>query len=96
MDSKKIAQDGYNTIAKACRASHAQDQEDVALLDDLAAQLPAGAKILDAGCGAGVPVARKLTCAGFEVVGVDISEAQVRLARREVPSATFICQDMVQ
>ncbi|MEU5344915.1 MULTISPECIES: class I SAM-dependent methyltransferase [unclassified Streptomyces] len=51
--------------------------------------LPAGARVLDLGCGTGVPTTRQMTDAGFEVVGVDLSGRMVRLAREYVPTATF-------
>ncbi|MEU6328715.1 class I SAM-dependent methyltransferase [Streptomyces sp. NPDC047049] len=51
--------------------------------------LPAGARVLDLGCGTGLPTARQLVEAGFEVVGVDLSRGMVDLAREYVPRATF-------
>jgi ubiquinone/menaquinone biosynthesis C-methylase UbiE len=64
-------------------------------LDDLVAQLPKRAKVLDAGCGAGVPVAQILSDR-FELTGVDFSEAQIELAQKNVSSAQFVCQDMTK
>ncbi|MFE1175444.1 class I SAM-dependent DNA methyltransferase [Streptomyces sp. NPDC058773] len=51
--------------------------------------LPAGARVLDLGSGTGLPTARQLVEAGFEVVGVDLSRGMVDLARKHVPGATF-------
>ena len=51
--------------------------------------MPAPARILDLGCGAGVPADRWLADAGFEVIGLDISEVQIERARALVPLATF-------
>ncbi|MCX4910878.1 class I SAM-dependent methyltransferase [Streptomyces sp. NBC_00878] len=51
--------------------------------------LPTGSRVLDLGCGTGVPTTRQMTDAGFEVVGVDLSREMVRLAREYVPAATF-------
>jgi SAM-dependent methyltransferase len=51
--------------------------------------LPAGSRVLDLGCGTGVPTTRQMTDAGFEVVGVDLSHRMVQLAREYVPAATF-------
>jgi len=69
--------------------------DDIELLHELIQRLPKGAKVLDAGCGAGVPVTRILN-QSFKVVGVDFSEEQLRLAREQVPQAQFICQDMMK
>ncbi len=46
--------------------------------------------------GAGIPVARFLVESGFSVVGIDFSEKMIRLARRNVPEATFVRKDMSQ
>jgi cyclopropane fatty-acyl-phospholipid synthase-like methyltransferase len=56
--------------------------------------LPAGASVLDLGCGAGVPVARDLAV-DFSMTGVDVSAVQIDRARRLVPTATFVQADMV-
>ncbi len=48
------------------------------------------ARILDFGCNTG-SAARHFVEAGHEVVGVDISQSAIRIARRNVPQATF-CQ----
>jgi cyclopropane fatty-acyl-phospholipid synthase-like methyltransferase len=57
-------------------------------------QLPAGSRVLDVGCGTGLPTARQLTDAGHEVTGIDISEGMLQLARRDVPTATFRQHDV--
>jgi SAM-dependent methyltransferase len=51
--------------------------------------LSSGSRVLDLGCGTGVPTARQLVDAGHEVVGVDLSSVMVELARQKVPEATF-------
>lgn len=52
-------------------------------------RLPPGSRVLDAGCGTGRPTARQFADAGHRVVGIDISEEMLRLARRDVPEAEF-------
>ena len=54
-----------------------------------AADLPRGSRILDVGCGNGLPATRELALS-HEVTGVDISEQQIARARSNVPAATFI------
>ena len=51
-------------------------------------RLPADARVLDLGCGAGVPSTQQLA-QHFRVLGVDISRSQLELARRNVPEAEF-------
>ncbi|MER5939432.1 class I SAM-dependent methyltransferase [Streptomyces sp. NPDC001928] len=55
----------------------------------LIGSLPAGARVMDLGCGTGLPTARQLARAGFEVVGVDLSDRMIELARGHVPGAVF-------
>ncbi|MFE3456466.1 class I SAM-dependent DNA methyltransferase [Nocardiopsis aegyptia] len=57
-------------------------------------RLPAGARVLDVGCGTGVPTARRLTDAGLSVTGVDISPVMLDIARRNVPEAEFAHVDL--
>ena len=95
MDYKETVKAGYNRIASQYLAERTRDSEDIRLLDDLMARLPDRAKVLDAGCGAGIPVA-KILSDRFELTGVDFSEAQIELARRHVPGAQFVCQDMTK
>jgi SAM-dependent methyltransferase len=92
---KEIVRQGYNAIADRYLAARSQDSADVRLLEELEKRLPPEAKILDAGCGAGVPVAKRLS-ERFAVTGVDFSEAQIRLARQLVPRARFALQDITR
>ncbi|QOS58317.1 class I SAM-dependent DNA methyltransferase [Thermobifida fusca] len=61
----------------------------------LASRLPQGARVLDLGCGTGLPTSRQLVDAGFQVVGTDISPTMVELARRNVPEAEFRVADIM-
>ncbi|MET8677543.1 class I SAM-dependent methyltransferase [Streptomyces sp. NPDC004647] len=60
----------------------------------LAETLPAGSRVLDLGCGTGLPTAGQLVHAGHRVVGVDFSAGMVELARDKVPSGEFIQRDL--
>lgn len=93
MDYKEIVKSGYNQIADRYLAEREGDGENVRLLADFMELLSPGAKVLDAGCGAGIPITQKLA-EQFEVLGVDFSEAQIERAKKNVPNATFFCQDM--
>src|SRR5262245_36769428 len=95
MDHKKIVKSGYNTIAERYLAERTRDSADVLLLKDLIERLPVDASVLDAGCGAGVPISQMLS-ERFKVTGVDFSEAQIELAKKNVPNGTFLCQDMTK
>jgi SAM-dependent methyltransferase len=56
--------------------------------------LPPSGAVLDLGCGAGIPSTKRLA-ETFRVVGVDISETQIVLARRNVPEAELIRADIL-
>lgn len=55
----------------------------------LAENLPARSRVLDVGCGTGLPTARQLVEAGHQVVGIDLSRVMVKLARENVPQGEF-------
>ncbi len=97
IDPQEIVRSGYEAIAAKYLAhySKAGSPELLEFLRDLELRLPGGAKVLDAGCGAGVPMTQTLS-RSFEVVGVDFAEAQIELARRSVPEARFLIQDMTE
>lgn len=57
-------------------------------------ELPRPGRVLDLGCGSGLPTARQLTDAGVEVIGVDTSVRMLELARRNVPEAEFHQADL--
>ena len=61
----------------------------VASAEWLIRSLPAGARVLDLGCGTGIPTALQLAEAGLEVVGVDLADGMVALARENVPAGVF-------
>jgi cyclopropane fatty-acyl-phospholipid synthase-like methyltransferase len=65
------------------------------MLAQFARKVPRGARVLELGCGAGIPSTRTLA-RRFAVVGVDISSAQVALARELVPEAEFIQADCTE
>ncbi|MBL1099123.1 class I SAM-dependent DNA methyltransferase [Streptomyces coffeae] len=61
----------------------------------LADTLAPGSRVLDVGCGTGLPTARQLTDAGHRVTGIDISPGMLKLARDNVPGAEFHQVDIV-
>lgn len=84
---------GYDRIAPTYLRIRRSSGPDVDLLTELTGRLSNGARVLDAGCGAGVPVTR-LLASRFLVTGVDLSASQIEMARSLVPDATFIQADM--
>ncbi len=94
-DPKHVVADGYDRMAgrylawSALRPSAAR----LRALDLADRLIPAGADVLELGCGAGLPMSARLA-AGRQLIGVDISAEQIRRARRNVPAATFLQKDI--
>jgi len=63
-------------------------------LDKLINLLRKGAKILDLGCGPGIPYDKYLVKNGFKIMGVDISQKHIDMARKNVPEGEFIKGDI--
>ena len=62
-------------------------------IEQLTSRLTLGARVLELGCGAGVPDTQ-LLAERFRVTGVDISPGQIRRARANVPDAEFVEADL--
>lgn len=95
MGPKDIVAQGYDRIAERYyqEASAAYSEERQQCLAFLVERLPAGASVLELGCGVGLPIAR-LLAQRFQVTGVDISARHIALACQNVPEATFLQADM--
>ncbi len=90
-DYKRLVIDGYDACAASYNSARATETADE--LAPLITLLPERARVLDLGCGAGVPVARALS-ARYDVVGADISRSQLLLARRQAPAVSLLLADM--
>ncbi len=98
MNSKNIVRKGYNKVSYAYRndetiAAYAVDYAEG--LSELTSLLTPESKVLELGCGCGVPVAQILS-ENFVLTGVDISPVQIERARNTVARADFICADMTE
>jgi ubiquinone/menaquinone biosynthesis C-methylase UbiE len=93
-EPRRVVQHGYDDVAESYLADRPTDGADVAVLRDLMARLAPDARVLDAGCGAGVPVTRLLTEAGPNIIGLDFSAGQLSLARARVPDADLVQGDL--
>ncbi len=96
-EKKRIVSEGYNKIAKRLQeifGLEKEGSEKLKILEDFTARIPLAGQILDAGCGNGA-YSRYLS-EKFNVIGVDISEKQIELAKQNVPNAKFICKDMTK
>jgi len=100
---RDLVRRGYDAISRAYRddEGRANPESDEGTdryegwVDDLAKLIRPRARVLDLGCGAGVPATKLLTERNFDVLGVDISAVQIARARQLVPKANFELADMV-
>ncbi len=95
VDPTAIVEDGYDDIARTYHERRDKFKSNE-LLTGFSSLLPPAGDVLDVGCGAGVPVARFLVDAGFNVTGVDVSSGMLELACGHVPEASFVKMDMRQ
>lgn len=91
----RIVAEGYDRIADRYRAWSIAGPTRLAYLDRLDESLTANSDVLELGCGAGEPVAHRLS-RRHRVVGVDLSPEQIARARAAVPDAEFIVGDMTE
>lgn len=95
LDPKRIVREGYDRIAETYRqwAGAIHDEERARHTTWIMEHVPAGAPLLELGCGNGIP-STQILAERFAVTGVDLSTAQLALVRASVPGATFIQADM--
>jgi SAM-dependent methyltransferase len=99
---RALVRRGYDAISLAYRSDDgdaaASSAEDVSRYADWVAELAGllrpGARVVDLGCGAGIPATRELASHGLQVLGVDFSAVQLHRAQRLVPAARFVQADM--
>lgn len=92
-DPKTLVQRGYDACAEAYGTARATQPGPE--LEPLLTVLPDGARVLDIGCGSGIPVAAALA-GRTRLTGVDLSSVQVAAARRNVPTGRFLHGDIME
>jgi SAM-dependent methyltransferase len=97
-DPKRIVVSGYDEVANVYLERFGVSTVRQKWIGRLVNGLSAAGRgrVLDLGCGAGIPVARELAALGHAVVVGVGSAQQVVRARRNVPKATFLEADMCE
>jgi cyclopropane fatty-acyl-phospholipid synthase-like methyltransferase len=91
--SNDFVRQQYNKLAENYSAGRNLYKNDK-YLEKLSSLLTPNSTILDIGCGAGVPVDKYFLSRGHKVIGLDISEKQIELAKRNLPNGKFKVEDM--
>lgn len=89
----RLVQRGYDVLADAYTDRRPVSDLEGQLLDEFCTRLPDDGIVLDAGCGGATPATETLIDE-LNVVGVDISRAQIDLATDRFPAGTFLRGDM--
>jgi ubiquinone/menaquinone biosynthesis C-methylase UbiE len=88
--------DAFDSIGERYDQAFPYKGGQIASAEWLLRNLRPGARVLDVGCGTGLPTARQLVDAGCEVVGIDISPVMLALAEKHVPEADLVQLDVVE
>jgi ubiquinone/menaquinone biosynthesis C-methylase UbiE len=96
-DPKRLVAESYDRVAErhAEWAAAVRTEERARYTSRVVNAVPAGAPVLELGCGTGGPTTQTLS-RHFRLTGVDISERSIALARGNVPSAQLLSGDMTR
>ncbi|GAB3712438.1 class I SAM-dependent DNA methyltransferase [Nocardiopsis oceani] len=85
----------YDAIGDRYDEAFPHKEGQIDFTERLLRRLPDRARVLDLGCGTGLPTTGQLASAGHRVTGLDLSPRMVALARANVPEADIVQGDMV-
>jgi cyclopropane fatty-acyl-phospholipid synthase-like methyltransferase len=95
MDAKRIVQEGYDSLGGRFRDwNSGSDEARSWFMDEILQRLPAGADVLELGCGWGPAAA--ILGDGRSYTGVDLSSEQLTIARERLPGVTFVHADLTR
>ena len=96
LDMQAIVREGYEKIdyEKSFRLHEGLKPLETEFFGHMCSLLSPGARVLDLGCGPGVPYDLHLARLGYSVTGVDFCQKHLGRARKLVPQERFICGDI--
>mgnify|MGYP003394220504 CR=1 FL=1 len=83
----------YNKIAESWHKDHQSDDWWIKGTNKFADFLNNSGLVLDVGCGGGTK-SKYLISKGLNVIGIDISEGMIDIAKKEVPQGEFMVMDL--
>ncbi len=88
---------GYDAMIDTWEAWKAEIRDDprAEWCSELLARLPAGAEVVELGCGGGTDETRALA-EHFRLTGVDLSREQLGRAKTRIPEAEFLLADLLE
>jgi SAM-dependent methyltransferase len=90
---KRIVRDAYDAVAEKYARARRVGSREQRWTERFVGLLPAGARVIDLGCGNGEPHLAAMLARGFHVTAVDFSGEQLARARARCPTATIIQAD---
>lgn len=96
MDIIELNKKAWDTIGPRAGPTEIIHEKYRKMFELFCSKIPKNAKVLDLGCGTGLPAAKELVRRGFKVTGVDLSDTMVKLATNNVPEAEFIRCSMTE
>ncbi len=97
-EERRVVERGYDRIAERYAREVLEGRGPGSyyhrFLDRVLAMIPAGGRVLDLGCGAGLVTAELARRA--RTIGLDVSSGQLALARRNAPDAVFVRADIAE
>jgi SAM-dependent methyltransferase len=90
-----VVRAGYDRLGARYHAWGPENPVRRRFLREALDRLSPGSDVIELGCGPGDPVTRALAAA-HDVLAVDISPGQLRLAREAAPTARFLAADMTE
>lgn len=95
MVDKQVVRRGYDAITDTYAETRTDDSSDVTVCERFLDELEAGDRLLDAGCGQGIPVPARAS-ESIDAVGIDLSRGQLEAARANAPLTSLTQGDMTR
>ena len=96
MVNKEAVLQGYDDVATVYADKRSPSEEEREALTSFLDGLSPGSRVLDAGCGGGKPVLRRLTSQSQQAIGLDFSAEQLEIATSNAPKAELLRGDMTR